>query len=73
MGDDSIGFTKGLFPLCQRYMALKNWPEDKVAEITHFLTFLADRATGQIPTGATFIRNFVRGHPDYQHDSRIGE
>ena len=59
LGDESIGFTKGLFPLCQEYMRLKQWDADKVAEITHCLNFLADRAKGEIPTGASFIREFV--------------
>ena len=58
-GDESIGFTKGLFPLCQQYMALKRWPEAKIAEITECLNFLSDRATGKLPTGATFLRDFV--------------
>jgi len=59
LGDESIGFKKGLIPLCQEYMALKSWPVDKVAEIMHYLNFLADRAKGIVPTGATFIRQFV--------------
>lgn len=54
-------------------MALKRWPEDKVAEITQTLEFLSDRARGEVPTGATFIRDFVMNHPDYKHDSQISE
>lgn len=52
-------------------MRLKRWPEAKAAEITQCLEFLSDRATGKIPTGATFIRDFVMNHPAYNHDSQI--
>ena len=52
-------------------MAMKNWPVDKIAEITQSLNFLSDRATGQLPTGATFLRDFVNSHPSYQKDSKI--
>ena len=58
-GDESIGFKKGLIPLCKEYMALKNWEEGKVASIMVYLNFLSDRAKGIVPTGATFLRQFV--------------
>ena len=52
-------------------MALRNWPEDNVAEITHYLKFLSDRALGNVPTGASFLREFVQSHPDYAKDSKL--
>ncbi len=70
-GDESIGFDQGLLGLCDQYMALKQWPQDKVEQIRVYLRFLADRATGKAPTGARFIRNFVMGHPDYKRDSKL--
>lgn len=45
-GDESIGFSKGLIPLCQQYMALKQWPEDKAEEVMNYLRFLGDRSLG---------------------------
>ena len=36
-----------------------------------YLRFLSDRATGQIPTGASFIRQFVTEHPAYNRDSIV--
>ena len=36
-----------------------------------YLLFLSDRATGQIPTGASFIRQFVTEHPAYNRDSIV--
>ena len=59
----------GIISLCQQYMDLKKWPADKKAETTHYLTFLAKRARGEVPTGARFIRNYVESHPDYKQDS----
>lgn len=52
-------------------MAEKGWPLDKVEETRTYLRFLAARAKGVIPTGATMIRNFVMKHPAYQKDSRL--
>ena len=52
-------------------MALKEWPQDKQDEIMRFMRFLSDRATGRIPTGASFIRSFVMNHADYQRDSKV--
>lgn len=36
-----------------------------------YLTFLLERAQGQVKTGATFIREFVLSHPEYKQDSII--
>ena len=54
-------------------MALKQWPEDKIEEINVYLRFLSERATGQLKTGAAFIRNFVLNHPAYNRDSIVNE
>jgi glutamate--cysteine ligase catalytic subunit len=70
-GDPSIGLTKGLLPLCHEYMALKQWPDDQVQQISRYLQFLADRATGEVPTGATFLRSLALEHPQYAHDSKL--
>ena len=36
-----------------------------------YLNFLAERATGNIPTGAAFLRRFVTEHPGYNRDSQV--
>ena len=36
-----------------------------------YLHFLSERATGQIPTGATFLRQYVTEHPAYNRDSLV--
>ena len=72
-GDASVGHSKGLLPLCQKYMALKQWPQEKADEVMNYLKFLSDRAHGRVPSGASFIRSFVREHPAYRHDSKLNE
>ena len=59
----------GIIELCQQAMDLMKWPAEKVEETLVFLRFLAKRARGEIPTGASFIRSYVMNHPDYKHDS----
>lgn len=61
--------STGIISLCQQYMALKKWSADKITETMQYLTFLAKRARGEIPTGARFLRDFVLNHPDYKKDS----
>ena len=36
-----------------------------------YLNFLSERATGNIPTGAAFLRRFVSEHPNYNRDSLV--
>jgi len=36
-----------------------------------YLTFLLERAKGEIKTGARFIRDFVLNHKDYKNDSVV--
>jgi hypothetical protein len=33
------------------------------------MRFVVKRATGQVCTTATWMRRFVKQHPDYEHDS----
>ena len=54
-------------------MALRQWPADKVEETMRYLRFLSQRSTGELPTGATFIRDFVRRHPAYRMDSKLSD
>lgn len=56
--------------------------EEAFAKISKYLDFIGERATGRsvgslligpgtLQTNATWIRNFVRNHPDYKHDSQV--
>ena len=50
-------------------MDVKQWPAEKKAETFNYLSFLSDRARGNVLTGARFIRNFVQKHAAYKQDS----
>ena len=52
-------------------MVDNNWSAGKISQIDRYLQFCQDRARGDIPTDATFIRNFVISHPSYQQDSIV--
>lgn len=39
--------------------------------MTQYLDFIEKRATGQLVTPATWVRNFVRSHKDYKFDSVV--
>lgn len=64
---------EGLIALCKKFMDLKEWPANKKAETINYMTFLAERARGEILTGARFIRNFVTEHAEYKQDSYLNE
>lgn len=54
-------------------MSLKGYNKEQVAEVRMYLTFLMERARGEVPTGARFIRDFVLNHKDYKKDSVISK
>jgi glutamate--cysteine ligase catalytic subunit len=61
----------GLMFLFDRFMTDHEFPKEKAAEIREFLNFQVRRARGEVQTGATFIRNIVRSHPEYKKDSVV--
>ncbi|OMJ78047.1 hypothetical protein SteCoe_22250 [Stentor coeruleus] len=40
-------------------------------KIIVYLNLICKRANGELPTGAKFLRNLIRNHPDYKKDSII--
>lgn len=42
-------------------------------ELARYLDLIRKRASGQLWTGAKWIREFVRGHAEYKGDSVVGE
>lgn len=63
----------GLIPLIQAYLSVntQTYPAPAIARISEYLSFISKRASGQIPTTARSIRNFVQGHEGYHRDSRV--
>lgn len=54
-------------------MEWKEYPTKDRTKITEYLNYLSDRANGTIKTGARFMRDFVRSHPNYKFDSFVPE
>ncbi|GMM38762.1 glutamate--cysteine ligase [Saccharomycopsis crataegensis] len=64
----------GLIPLVEKYVSLTfNDVADaqQLEAVSFYLKLIAYRASGKIPTLASYIRQFVMQHPDYKHDSIV--
>lgn len=69
-GKQSINF-KGIMPLIEEFMAEKKYSKDQVGQIRMFLSFVMERAKGEIITGAKYMRDFILNHPAYENDSIV--
>lgn len=69
----SIKEFPGLIPLIQIYLSedTETYPAPAIARIKEYLLFISKRASGQIPTTARSIRNFVHSQEGYHRDSRV--
>jgi glutamate--cysteine ligase catalytic subunit len=63
----------GLIPLIESYLDTVNVDVVTRCELAGYLNLVSKRASGELQTGATWIREFVRSHPDYQMDSVVTE
>ena len=63
----------GLIPLIESYLNIINVDVVTRCELTGYLRLVSRRASGELQTGATWIRDFVRAHPAYARDSVISE
>lgn len=66
-------YFPGLIPLVRAYLDYVNCDPIAHAQITKYLDFIEQRATGKLMTPATWMRNFVRDHPAYKRDSVINQ
>ena len=63
----------GLIPLVESYLNSVNVDVETRCELARYLDLIRRRASGQLWTGAKWIRHFVREHPEYKNDSAVGE
>ena len=63
----------GLVPLVESYLNSVNVDVETRCELARYLDLIQKRASGQLWTGAKWIREYVRGHPDYQQDSVVAQ
>lgn len=64
-------YFPGLIPLVLAYLDHINCDSVTFARIVQYLDFIEARATGELVTPATWMRNFVRSHPAYKSDSIV--
>ncbi|KAJ6089430.1 hypothetical protein N7467_004646 [Penicillium canescens] len=69
---DHRGFP-GLIPLVRYYLDYSKMPESEQERISPYLDVISKRASGEMPTPASWMREFVRQHGDYQQDSYVSE
>lgn len=60
---------EGFVPLVRRFIKDENLGHNPRVEA--FIDLISRRASGELKTGATFLREFVMKHPTYKKDSRL--
>ncbi|KAK3088140.1 hypothetical protein FSP39_015291 [Pinctada imbricata] len=63
----------GLIAMINNYMSSVDIDVDTRCTIQQYLNLISKRASGEIPTTAQWMRNFVRTHKDYKQDSVVSE
>lgn len=66
-------YFPGLIPLVYAYLDYINCDSVTRARLNTYLEFIERRATGELVTPATWMRNFVRTHPAYKGDSVVSD
>jgi glutamate--cysteine ligase catalytic subunit len=66
-------YFPGLIPLVRAYLDNINCDSVSMKRISSYLDFIERRSTGELVTPATWMRNYVRNHPEYKGDSRISD
>ncbi|EXJ83211.1 glutamate-cysteine ligase [Capronia coronata CBS 617.96] len=69
---DTDGFP-GLIPLVESYLDSVNIDVSTRCDLERYLDLIRKRANGTFWTGAKWLREFVRAHPDYRFDSAVSE
>ena len=64
-------YFPGLIPLVYAYLDHIQCDSVTMERMTKYLDFIEKRATGQLVTPATWVRNFIRNHEDYKFDSIV--
>jgi len=61
----------GIVPMIRVYLETLSISEQADTKIQDYLNFISRRASGELITDATFIRDFVLKHPAYRQDSIV--
>ncbi|KAK9458272.1 glutamate-cysteine ligase-domain-containing protein [Dipodascopsis uninucleata] len=75
-GDDNdssdYGFP-GLVPLVQSYLDTMSIDVETRCKLNAYMELISKRASGQLHTAAKWMREYIRGHPDYKFDSVVSK
>ncbi|KAF2462230.1 glutamate-cysteine ligase, partial [Lineolata rhizophorae] len=63
----------GLIALVESYLNSMNVDVETRCELARYLDLIRKRANGSLCTAATWIRDFVRSHPEYKKDSAVSD
>jgi glutamate--cysteine ligase catalytic subunit len=66
-------YFPGLIPLLRAYLDHINCDSVTLKRVSEYLDFIERRATGELVTPATWMRNYIRNHDDYKGDSVISD
>ncbi|KAG0169334.1 hypothetical protein DFQ28_006514 [Apophysomyces sp. BC1034] len=61
----------GFIPLIYSYLDSTNIDIETRCKLSSYLSLISRRASGELMTGAAYLRQFVTNHPDYKHDSVV--
>lgn len=65
------GSFPGLIPLVESYLNSVNVDVETRCSLARYLDLIRKRADGTLWTGSRWMREFVRSHPGYKHDSVV--
>jgi glutamate--cysteine ligase catalytic subunit len=60
------GVFPGLVPLIESYLSGMDVDADTHCSVQQYLKLIQRRASGEISTMATWMRDFITTHPDYK-------
>ena len=70
---DSRNDFPGLIPLVESYLDSMNVDVETRCELAAYLNLIRKRSNGTLWTAAKWIRTYVQGHEEYNHDSVVSE
>ena len=65
------GHFKGIISYIQEYVSTITLTDQQRDKINEYISVIKRKASGEFPTGASWIRSFVQSHPLYKKDSVV--
>lgn len=66
-------YYPGLVPLVYAYLGHIGCDADTMDTVDQYMTLICKRASGELKTTATWMREFVTNHPEYKQDSVVSD